>query len=137
VLSESSPQSFHGIADWSNGRFDYRKIFQAGISGLLDLKEHSADSLKLYQSWLLIVEAYSQRELTKSSDSLAALVGIASNSSKLLPTSILPDYGADICGGNFSGLCTLLHPLVLAATRSKTRHLRDHQMSLLVSKINS
>jgi hypothetical protein len=77
-LSESLPQSFHGIGDWSNGRFDYRKIFQAGISGLLDLKEHSADSLKLYQSWLLIVEAYSQRELTKSSDRLAALAGIAS-----------------------------------------------------------
>jgi hypothetical protein len=77
-LSENSPQSFYGIGNWSNGRFDYRKIFQAGISGLLDLKEHSQDCYKLYQSWLLIVEAYSQRELTKSSDSLAALAGIAS-----------------------------------------------------------
>lgn len=77
-LYESSPHSFYGIADWSNGRFDYRKIFQAGISGLLDLKEHSQDCLRLYQSWMLIVEAYSLRELTKSSDRLAALTGIAS-----------------------------------------------------------
>jgi hypothetical protein len=77
-LNESSPHSFYGIGDWSNGRFDYRKIFQAGISGLLDLKEHSQDHLRFYQSWMLIVEAYSQRELTKSSDRLTALAGIAS-----------------------------------------------------------
>ncbi len=75
---KSSPQSFYGAGNLSNGRFDYRKIFQAGISGLLDLKDNSKDCLKLYQSWLLIVEAYSQRELTKSSDSPAALAGIAS-----------------------------------------------------------
>jgi hypothetical protein len=56
---------------------------------------------------------------------------------KLLLTSTLPDYGADIYGGNFSGLCTLLHLLVSVASRSRTKLLRDHETSLLVRKVKN
>lgn len=133
-LYENEPHSFHGIGGRANGRFDYRTIFQAGISGLLDLKEHSPDYSRFYQSWMLIVEAYSQRELTRSSDRLAALAGIAIKFGRLLLTKILPDYGADICGGNFSGPRTRRHLLVSVANCSRTRLLHDHKIGLLARK---
>ncbi|KAF2434126.1 HET-domain-containing protein [Tothia fuscella] len=78
-VSEEVPHMMHGFSNLSHGtKFNYKQIFHAGISGLLDLSsETSDDQIHFYPSWMLIAEQYSQRKLTKSSDRLAALTGVA------------------------------------------------------------
>ena len=64
-------------------RIDWNRVYQLGIGGVLDLlSPGSKDLEKFYMCWLLIIQAYSKRQLTKGSDELAALAGIANEFQK-------------------------------------------------------
>ncbi|KUJ17701.1 HET-domain-containing protein [Mollisia scopiformis] len=82
--SESLPMSiftatpFRGIDE-----IEWNRIYQLGIGGALDLSNPgSKDVERFYMCWLLIIQAYSKRKLTKGSDKLAALAGIAAEYQK-------------------------------------------------------
>ena len=75
------PLLLNGVPDTFEyeGHFNWRQFFHAGISGLLENLSDSASSdvSKFYKTWLFIIHHYSRRKLTKGSDRLAALAGIA------------------------------------------------------------
>ena len=80
--SESTPQ---GLAEASGEEFmkdrDYIRIFKKGIAGLLNLTTPEVCE-KFFRAWLLIVQAYSRRGLTKETDKIAAIFGIVDQISR-------------------------------------------------------
>ena len=82
-LTERDPSHLYGEPSRvRDDRFDYVQVFQAGLSGLLDLGNERRDIVRLYQSWGLMVEQFTRRQLTRSSDRLAALAGLATEFSR-------------------------------------------------------
>ncbi|KAK0657920.1 heterokaryon incompatibility protein-domain-containing protein, partial [Cercophora newfieldiana] len=81
--SEAQPHGiFHQSPLLGISEVDWARLYKGGIGGLLDLSggdsiNSSKDVALFYKSWLLIVQAYSERKITKGSDRLAALAGIA------------------------------------------------------------
>jgi hypothetical protein len=66
----------------STHRFDtdFVQIFKAGIGGIMDISSPNSpceDDLKFHRAWWLVVEVYSRRQLTRESDKLVALSGVA------------------------------------------------------------
>jgi Heterokaryon incompatibility protein (HET) len=91
-VSTREPHLVFGTPDakLSRGRYDWHQYFQAAIGELLDNMEMSgSDMKKLYQCWLCIIENYSQRGLTKGSDKLTALAGLASEFGRVTQDSYL------------------------------------------------
>lgn len=71
ILSDHPSEGLHTL--------DWNRVYQLGIGGILNLSSQQSNDLeKLYMCWLLVIQAYSERKLTKGSDKLAALAGIAS-----------------------------------------------------------
>jgi hypothetical protein len=61
------------------GEINWRQTFHAGINGLLESldDESGPETTNFYKSWLYIIFHYSRRKLTRGSDRIAALAGIA------------------------------------------------------------
>ena len=54
---------------------DYITTFKKSVAGLLDLNDSDIRE-RFYRSWMLIVQEYSRRSLTKETDKMAAIYGI-------------------------------------------------------------
>jgi hypothetical protein len=91
-VSTSEPDDLWGFADtkFTTGYYDWHQYFQAAIGGLLGTMDVSrSDMKKLYQCWLLIIENYSRRGLSKGSDKLTALTSVASEFGRVTQDSYL------------------------------------------------
>jgi hypothetical protein len=82
-MSETLPEGIQAAT--GEDRFaedsDFVRIFKRGIGGVWDMNTAETRA-KLHRSWQLIVQAYSQRSLTKETDKLAALLGIIDEMSR-------------------------------------------------------
>lgn len=87
--SESAPEGLSAMSDeafMKDG--DYIRIFKKGIAGLLNLTTPEFCE-KFFRAWLLIVQAYSRRSLTKETDKIAAIFGIVDEVSQRTNDSFL------------------------------------------------
>jgi hypothetical protein len=76
-LSELMPD---GVGSTHRFDTDFVQIFKAGIGSIMDISSSNhpcEDDLKFHRAWWLVVEAYSRRQLTRESDKLVALTGVA------------------------------------------------------------
>ncbi|PMD52764.1 HET-domain-containing protein, partial [Hyaloscypha bicolor E] len=90
-VSTSEPDDFSAVGDTRfNNYLGWRQYFQEAIAKLRGTDVISrSDMENLYQCWLLVIENYSQRGLSRGSDKLTALAGVASEFGRITQDSFL------------------------------------------------
>jgi Heterokaryon incompatibility protein (HET) len=83
--SESFPGGIPGFYD-ADLKLEDLRFFKDAVLGA---SNHLPSQVRLYESWKKVVETYSEREMTKETDKVAALLGVAQAASILFEDQFL------------------------------------------------